>query len=62
MRCYDSGGLAGIRAKSMQHDLFNGSDDLVQIVLDTFHRQSDGYYFGLTAAGGRIDGLVQNKS
>jgi hypothetical protein len=62
VRCYDSGGLAGIRAKSMQHDLFNGSDDLVQIVLDTFHRQSDGYYFGLTAAGGRIDGLVQNKS
>ncbi len=62
IRCHDSAGLVGIRAYSMQRDLFNGSDDLVQIVLDTFHRQSDGYYFGLTAAGGRLDGLVQNKS
>ncbi|MEZ5415580.1 MAG: DUF5916 domain-containing protein [Opitutaceae bacterium] len=62
VRCHDSAGRAGIRAKSMQRDLFNGADDIVQIVFDTFHRQSDGYYFGLTAAGGPIDGLVQNKS
>lgn len=61
VRCHDRGGLEGIRAYSMQRDLFDGSDDLVQIVFDTFHRQSDGYYFGLTAAGGRLDGLVQNK-
>lgn len=62
VRCHDSGGLAGIRAYSMQRDQSNGSDDLVRIVFDTFHRQSDGYYFGLTAAGGKHDGLVQNKS
>lgn len=62
VRCHDSAGLAGIRATSMQHDLFNGSDDVLQLVLDTFNRRSDGYYFGLTAAGGRLDGLVQNKS
>jgi hypothetical protein len=61
VRCHDSAGLAGIRAYSMQRDQNNGSDDLVRIVFDTFHRQSDGYYFGLTAAGGRHDGLVQNK-
>lgn len=62
VRCHDSGGLAGIRAFSMQRDKVNGSDDMVQIAIDTFNRQSDGYYFGLTAAGGRLGGLVQNKS
>ncbi|AOS43500.1 hypothetical protein Verru16b_00545 [Lacunisphaera limnophila] len=61
IRCHDTGGRAGVRAYSMQRDQDNGSDDLVRIVLDTFHRQSDGYYFALTAAGGRHDGLVQNK-
>jgi hypothetical protein len=62
VRCHDSAGLAGIRAYSMQRDQDNGSDDVVRVVLDTFYRQSDGYYFGLTAAGGKHDGLVQNKS
>ncbi len=61
VRSHDSAGLAGIRAYSMQHDQDNGSDDIVRIVFDTFHRQNDGYYFALTAAGGRHDGLVQNK-
>lgn len=61
VRSHDTGGRAGIRAYSMQRDQDNGSDDLIRIVLDTFHRQSDGYYFALTAAGGRHDGLVQNK-
>ena len=61
VRCHDSAGAAGIRAYSMQRDQDNGSDDVVRIVLDTFHRQSDGYYFGLTAAGGKHDGLIQDK-
>src|SRR5882757_3525020 len=61
VRSHDSAGAAGVRAYSMQRDQDNGSDDLVRIVLDTFHRQSDGYYFALTAAGGKHDGLVQNK-
>ena len=51
-----------IRAVSMQRDQDNGTDDLVRVVLDTFHRQSDGYFFSLTAAGGKQDGLIQNKS
>jgi hypothetical protein len=46
----------------MQHDLANGSDDVVRIVIDTFNRHSDGYHFGLTAAGSRLDGLIENKS
>ena len=61
VRCHDSAGLTGLRAYSMQRDQNNGSDDLLRIVFDSFHRQSDGYYFGLTAAGGKHDGLVQNK-
>ena len=61
VRCHDSAGLAGIRAYSMQRDQDNGSDDLVRIVFDSFNRQNDGYYFGLTAAGGMHDGLIQNK-
>jgi len=61
IRCHDSAGLAGIRAYSMQHDQDNGSSDLLRIVIDSFNRQSDGYYFGLTAAGGKHDGLIQNK-
>jgi hypothetical protein len=61
VRCHDSAGLAGVRAYSMQKDQSNGSDDIVRIVFDTFHRQNDGYYFGLTAGGGKHDGLVQDK-
>lgn len=61
IRCHDSAGSAGIRSYSMQRDQDNGSDDIVRIVLDTFHRQNDGYYFALTAAGGKHDGLIQNK-
>ena len=61
IHCHDSAGAAGIRSYSMQRDQDNGSDDIVRIVLDTFHRQSDGYYFALTAAGGKHDGLIQDK-
>ena len=62
IRSHDSAGLAGLRAYSMQRDQDNGSDDLVRIVFDTFHRENDGYYFALTAAGGKHDGLIQNKA
>jgi hypothetical protein len=59
--CDDSAGAAGLRAYSMQRDQDNGSDDDVLLAFDTFHRQCDGYFFGLTAAGGKHDGLIQNK-
>ena len=61
IRSHDSAGAAGVRAYSMQRDQDNGSDDLVRVVLDTFHRRNDGYYFALTPAGGKHDGLIQNK-
>ncbi len=61
VRSHDSAGAAGVRSYSMQRDQDNGSDDLIRIVFDTFHRQNDGYYFALTAAGGKHDGLIQNK-
>lgn len=61
VRNHDSGGLAGHRAYSMQHDQDNGTDDLIRIVFDTFNRQNDGYFFNLTAAGGKHDALIQNK-
>lgn len=61
VRSHDSAGRTGIRAYSMQHDQDNGSDDIVRVVFDTFNRENDGYYFALTAAGGRHEGLIQNK-
>ena len=61
VRSHDTAGPAGIRAYSMQHDQESGSDDFARIVIDSFHRQNDGYYFDLTAAGGRAEGLIQNK-
>lgn len=51
-----------IRASQMQHDGDNNSDDLVRFVLDTFHRESDGYFFEVSAAGGRTEGIVENKT
>lgn len=61
VRSHDSAGRAGVRAWSMQRDRDTDSDDLVRIVLDPFRNAKDGYYFALTAAGGRLDGLVQNS-
>ncbi len=61
VRSHDSAGRAGIRSTSMQHDQDNGSDDQVRVVIDTFNRRNDGYYFLLTAVGGKGEGLIQNK-
>jgi hypothetical protein len=59
-RCFDRE-PDKIVAKEMQHDRDTGSDDLVRFAIDTFHRQNDGYYFALTAAGSKQEGLIQNK-
>jgi hypothetical protein len=61
VRNHDGAGRAGIRAYSMQKDQNNGSDDIVRVVIDPFHRAKDGYYFALTAPGGKHDGLIQNS-
>jgi hypothetical protein len=59
-RCFDSE-PDKIIAKEMQHDRDTGSDDLVRFAIDTFHRQSDGYFFALTAGGSKHEGIIQNK-
>lgn len=62
VRCHQSTGKGGVRAYTMRHDQDNGTDDMVQIMIDPYQHQTDGYYFGLTAAGGKIEGLIQNQS
>lgn len=61
VRAHDTN-AARIPAVSLARDQDDGSDDLVRIVFDPFHRANDGYFFALTAAGGKHDGLVQNKT
>jgi hypothetical protein len=50
-----------VTAKSLQHDSYFDSDDKVQVVLDTFDRQREGYYFAVNPAGTRAEGLVEDS-
>lgn len=61
IRAHDSN-AAGIPAVSLVRDQDDGSDDLLRIALDPFNRANDGYFFALTPAGGKHDGLIQNKT
>ncbi|MDD3179828.1 MAG: DUF5916 domain-containing protein [Opitutaceae bacterium] len=60
VRCFDQE-ADKIIAKEMQHDRDTDSDDMVRVVLDTFNRQNDGYYFSLTAGGAKLEGLVKDN-
>ncbi|MDD3180661.1 MAG: DUF5916 domain-containing protein [Opitutaceae bacterium] len=60
IRCLDSE-VDQIIAKEMQHDRDTDSDDMLTVVVDTFNRQNDGYYFSLTAGGAKLEGLVKDK-
>ncbi len=60
VRCHDRA-PAGIRARQMRRDADDDSDDLVRLALDPFGRRNEGYYFSLTAAGGKHDGLIEAK-
>lgn len=60
VRSHDAN-AASIPQVSLVRDQDDGSDDLIRIVFDPFHRANDGYFFSLTAAGGKHDGLIQNK-
>lgn len=57
VRCYDSH-PERILARQMQRDGSTGSDDVVTIVFDPFFDRRNGYFFEITAAGGRQDGLI----
>lgn len=60
VRSHDSN-AGSIPNVSLARDQDDGSDDLIRIVFDPFNRANDGYFFSLTPAGGKHDGLIQNK-
>jgi len=55
-RCYDQPG--GITAKEMARDVSLGEDDRVQVILDTFLDQRNGYWFQIGPRGSIGDALV----
>lgn len=60
VRCFD-GNPAGIIAKQMQRDGDMKGDDTIEVVVDPFGDQRNGYLFRLSAAGGKADGLVEGS-
>ena len=60
-RCYDREPTA-ILAKQMRHDSDFSSDDKIEVVIDTFGRKREGYFFALNPAGVRTEGLVEDFS
>lgn len=61
VRCYDRQ-PAAILAKQMQHDSSFSSDDRLEVVIDTFGRQREGYFFVVNPAGVRTEGLIEDFS
>jgi hypothetical protein len=59
IRCLDRE-PAAILAKQMQHDGDFASDDKIEVVIDTFGRQREGYFFAVNAAGARTEGLIED--
>src|SRR5207244_7251680 len=51
-----------IVAKQMQRDGDQDSDDRITFSIDPFHDRRNGYFFAMTAAGGKLDGLVENNN
>jgi hypothetical protein len=58
VRCFDRD-AKNIRAKQMQRDASQLSDDTVTIVIDPFLEKRDGYFFQIGAAGGKREGLIE---
>lgn len=59
IRC-DDDDPDGILAKQMRHDGDFVSDDKVEVVIDSFGRQREGYFFAVNPAGARSEGLVED--
>lgn len=63
IRCYDRE-RAKITARELQRDSFEGesfpADDFIQIVLDPFGRERDGYLFAVNPLGAMTDGRIEN--
>jgi uncharacterized protein DUF5916 len=60
VRCHDSEPEL-IRATEMQRDGSLGSDDRIQLVIDTFFDRRNAFLFEVNAVGARTDGLVENS-
>jgi hypothetical protein len=55
--CYDTEPQRVIGTQ-MGHDATLGSDDRIEIVLDTFRDQRSAFYFATNPSGALVDGLV----
>ena len=55
--CYDSD-LDGIIGTQMARDASLGSDDRIEILLDTYRDQRNAFYFATNPAGALVDGLL----
>ena len=51
-----------IKASQMRRDPRLGNDDNLRIALDPLNTQRDGYLFGVSPTGARLDGLLENNS
>ncbi|USN98718.1 MAG: carbohydrate binding family 9 domain-containing protein [Phycisphaeraceae bacterium] len=60
VRCHDSGGRDAILARQTRRDQGSQGDDAVYISIDTNEDGLTGYYFDVTAAGARTDGLIDH--
>ncbi|MHC4995742.1 MAG: carbohydrate binding family 9 domain-containing protein, partial [Planctomycetota bacterium] len=60
VRCFDDEADL-IVARQMLRDADQWSDDYVILMLDPFEDRRNGYFFQITAAGGRMDGLTENN-
>ncbi|MBI5384136.1 MAG: carbohydrate binding family 9 domain-containing protein [Verrucomicrobia bacterium] len=61
IRCHDHE-PAAILAKEMRHDTGFSSDDKIEVVIDTFGQQREGYFFAVNPAGARTEGLIEDFS
>lgn len=61
LRCFDSDPAAIIARQMLREGDING-DDIVEIALEPFGDQRNGYYFALSAAGAKVDGLIETQT
>jgi hypothetical protein len=51
-----------VLAAQLERDANLKSDDSVRIVIDSFGRRQDGYYFEVNPVGARVDGLIEHNN
>jgi hypothetical protein len=61
IRCFDSDPAAIVARQMLREGDING-DDIVEIAVEPFGDQRNGYYFALSAAGAKVDGLIETQT